>query len=42
MRSGREVIQYLKSKGVRLGFIVGEVDGVNVSGLDIEMEQVKR
>ncbi|OWZ76660.1 hypothetical protein C365_04813 [Cryptococcus neoformans Bt85] len=37
-RSGREVIQYLKSKGARLGFIAGEVDGVNASGLDTEME----
>lgn len=37
-RSGREVIQYLKSKGARLGFIAGEVDDVNASGLDTEME----
>lgn len=37
-RSGKEVIQYLKSKGARLRFATGEVGGNNVSGVDTEME----
>lgn len=37
-RSGREVLQYLKSKGARLGFTAEEVGAVNASGVDTEME----